>query len=108
LTPEQREIVITRYKEGELAYFRKEANYWTKPEVAVTLKLAGSENLMNQFLGYIRTIVPDFTGSVRPYSSIFKVAIGGNTAKAVIRSLYSDPCPVLDRKAETARQILEE
>lgn len=89
------------------SYFHKRGNYWSKPAEVPTLKLVGSEDLMNQFFRYVKDVVPGYTGSVKPNSSIFAVATGGSTAKSLIRAIYSDASTVLDRKAEVAKQILE-
>jgi len=71
------------------------------------LELVGGEPLLQQFVNYVHTVVPNTTVSVRPHKTIYKVSMSGSTARQMILTLYSNACVVLDRKGNTARNILD-
>lgn len=72
-----------------------------------SLQLVGSETLLSQFMDFVRKIYPTTKVKVYPQRNIFRVALGGKPAVAVINALYGDPnVTALDRKMEKAQEIL--
>jgi hypothetical protein len=71
-----------------------------------TVALCGSEFLVNQFATYIKTVSPECVAKPHPASTIFAVSASGSHAYRVAEALYADCCVALDRKLETAREIL--
>lgn len=59
--------------------------------------LVGSENLMDQFLAFVKDQV-DTRATVRPDGSIFRVSLGGSRYSTLVETLKGTPC--LSRKWE--------
>lgn len=70
------------------------------------LRLAGSRPLMEQYLAFVRLIVPAFQGGVRPHLGIWQVSLEGGSAYPVVKALYRDRPYALARKLATAQDML--
>jgi len=89
-------------------YFNKhhKINAWSRPYDMPRLQLVGAEPLMHQFLQFVHSVVPSCKVTVRHHKSIFSVGLGWLPAACVIQELYYDGCIGLQRKVNSARNIL--
>lgn len=84
-----------------------DGSLWVDGQCRANLQLVGSRGLLEQFLGFINSFRAT-TATVRPHKSVWRVAVCGLTALAVIRKLYEDCSISLGRKMKKACQALEE
>ena len=61
---------------------------------------------MEQFADFVRGAAPRAKILTKPHKSIFRVALAGSTAAAVLSLLYPEAKVALQRKAAIARQML--
>lgn len=71
------------------------------------LDLYGSEKLLSQFAEYIRKIYPNWKGDYHQHKSIYKIGLTGTVTDKIVKKLYKNYKPVLDRKEKTASKIIQ-
>lgn len=67
----------------------------------------GGPDLIQQFRDYVISICPRYQGGIYKDVKAFKLTLSHSFAQTVIENLYVDACVSLDRKAETARYIID-
>ena len=72
------------------------------------IHLYGSQQIIEQFLTFARTIHPGCRSTVRPHKMIFMAVLSGTSGAAVISALYEDAAVALPRKAEKAHAVLRQ
>jgi hypothetical protein len=89
------------------SYFNRhpKVNAWSKPRLVPRIELVGSQPLLEQFCQYVKSIVPGTKVSVKAHKSIYRVSLGGDTARTIASALYSNASTVLDRKANAAKNL---
>lgn len=99
------------YKQRPTGRLRRSADFWRgvvdgDGYVATDrLELVGDAVLLGHFATFVRGLVST-TATVKPHKSIYRVSLGGGTARRVIAALYDRPGPVLGRKHNAALNIL--
>lgn len=78
----------------------------SSPNSIPTIALYGSENLLTQFVSFIKNIIPRYAGSARPLGNIFVVRTTGPIAVEIIHHLYRDCQTTLHRKMTVAKSII--
>lgn len=68
--------------------------------------LCGTEELLNQFAAFVRTICPDCKAKVTPATHVFQYRAGGCHAIKLAKHLYENAPVALDRKQEKAKEIV--
>lgn len=86
--------------DGHLRLWRGNGNTYAR------LEFCGSKRMVEQFLGFARTVVPGCRARVRPKGKICVIQFCGSVATMVVEEMYRDCMVALPRKLDTARQIV--
>lgn len=71
------------------------------------INLSGSQFICQQFVDYVKTIVPKCFAKVHPTKTIYGFATSGQYAIEIIKTLYSNCNVALDRKLKKARIFMQ-
>lgn len=81
--------------------------YLYKKSRKIKLGLVGSHSMLAQFKKFVKSICPDYKGSIRSMKKIYSIQVSCNMARKTIDCLYKNNSISLDRKNCVAQKIIK-